>query len=217
MKKTLVATSLLLGLLLVPFSVASAATMIADTIIDFYDSGLGPAGSTPPYWAGPADNKAWSTAPFSYVTDGNPNTYISLPTGSYITLGFSEGVCVDGDGYDLFFAEVGANRENAEVWISSDWGETFTYLGIAYGGVVTRLDLATIGYSDAVNAVKVIGLDNLGASPGFDLAYVQGLEGSVIINPDIPSAVPEPSTWVLLVTGLLFAGIVRRQHFSSRI
>ena len=40
-----------------------------------------------------------------------------------------------------------------------------------------------------MNAVKIVGLDNFGASPGFDLAFVRGLEGSVSIIP-LPPALP---------------------------
>ena len=37
----------------------------------------------------------------------------------------------------------------------------------------TALDLATIGFVDPVVAVKIVGLDSLGGSPGFDVVNIQ--------------------------------------------
>jgi hypothetical protein len=145
-------------------------------------------------------------APLSNTTDGDSATFISLPTESFITLGFTGGFVFDGAGLDLFVSEVGGADETADVFISSDFGASFTFLGIATTATVSGFDLGTIGFTDNVNAVKVVGLDNFGGSPGFDLAFVQGLEGSVVIDP-----VPAPTTLALFGLGLAGLGWKRRR------
>ena len=137
--------------------------------------------------------------PLTHATDGNSTTFVSLPQNSFLTLGFSGGFVFDGPGLDLFVSEVGANDELADIFISSDFGLTFTLLGQATTDTVSGFDLGAIGYTDNVNAVKIVGLDNFGGSPGFDVAFVQGLEGSVVV-------VPEPTTLALLGLAILAMG-----------
>ena len=55
----------------------------------------------------------------------------------------------------------------------------FTLLGTAKAGRLNKFDLATIGYKDPVRAVKIVGLDNNGGSPGFDVMNVQAIAGSM--------------------------------------
>lgn len=101
--------------------------------------------------------------------------------------------------------------------MSSDFGATFAAIGQANGGTTTGIDLATTGYTGNVNAIKIVGLDNGGGSPGFDVAFVEGLAGSVVIAPQGPSptVVPLPATGVLLLAGLFgLAGFTRRKTNS---
>lgn len=160
-----------------------ATTIFADTVLDFFDSGAGPMAG--PY-GGTYPGSYPVPVPLTYATDGDPTTFVSLPSGSYITLGFSTGFVFDGAGLDLFVSEVGGADEHATVYVSSDFGSTFTFLGFATTATVSGFDLGSIGYTGFVNAVKIEGVDTLGASPGFDLAYVEGLEGSVV--PKVPDA-----------------------------
>jgi hypothetical protein len=181
---------------------ATGAIIVADTVIDYFDSGAGPMAG--PY-GGTFPGAFPVPVPLSHATDGNATTFVSLPQNSFLTLGFSGGFVFDGPGLDLFVSEVGANDELADVFISSDFGVTFTLLGQATTDTVSGFDLGAIGYTDNVNAVKIVGLDNFGASPGFDLAFVQGLEGSVVL-------VPEPTTLTLLGLALLAMGGLARQR-----
>ena len=180
-----------------------ASTIFADTVIDYHDSGVGPLPG--PYGGIFPGGTFPVSVPLSYATDSDPTTFVSLPTGSYLTLGFSTGFVFDGPGLDLFVSEVGGNDETANVFVSSDSGLTFTLLGVATTATVSGFDLASIGFTSHVNAVKVVGLDNFGASPGFDLAFVQGLEGSSV------STVPEPTTLAILSLGLAGIGMMRRR------
>lgn len=194
---------LVAGLLAVGFAPQSRAAIIfADTVIDFHDSGAGPM---PGPYGGTFPGLFPVPVPTSFATDADATTFVSLPRGSYMTVGFSTGFVFDGAGLDLFVSELGGNDETANVYVSSDFGLTFTFLGVATTDTVSGFDLGSIGYTGNVNAVRIVGLDNFGASPGFDLAFVQGLEGSVIVT------VPEPGSLALLGLALL-AGVARTKR-----
>lgn len=189
------------GALALASAPAQAVTIFADTVIDYFDSGTGPLAG--PY-GGTFPGTFPVSVPLTYAVDGDETTFVSLPTLSYIDVGFSGGVVFDGVGNDIFIRELGAQSELADVFVSSDFGATFTFLGQADGGTLTELDLGSIGFAGLVNAVRIVGLDNGGGSPGFDVAFVQGLEGSVI-------AVPAPAAFALLGVALLLVGARRRR------
>lgn len=198
MKRNSISTLLVTGLVVLAGApVASATTILADTVIDFFDSGAGPMAG--PY-GGTFPGSFPVPVPLSYATDGDGSTFVSLPTGSYITLGFTTGFVFDGAGLDLFVSEVGGADEHASIFVSSDFGGTFTFLGFATTATVTGFDLGSIGYTGHVNAVKIVGVDSLGGSPGFDLAYVEGLEGSVVST--VPDAATTGGLLVLTLGGL---------------
>jgi hypothetical protein len=182
----------------------SAATILADTVIDYFDSGAGPLAG--PYGGTFVPANYPVPVPLSYATDGDANTFVSLPTGSYLVLGFTGGFVFDGPGNDLFISEPGDGQEDADIFVSSDFGTSFTFLGKAFGNQLTELDLAVIAYAGQVNAVKIVGLDNGGGSPGFDVAFVQGLEGSVV------PTIPLPATLPLAAAGFCALALLRRRR-----
>jgi hypothetical protein len=63
-----------------------------------------------------------------------------------------------------------------------------------------------VPYIDLVNAVKIVGVDNGVGSPGFDVAYVEGLEGSIVQSP-----IPLPAGLPLLAAGIATLVLVRRR------
>lgn len=183
----------------------AAMTVTADTVIDYFDSGAGPIAG--PY--GIDENGDFPVSvPLDVAVDGNAATALSLPTDSFVTLGFSSATIIDGEGNDIFISEPGEGAELADVFVSSDSGATFTLLGQANGNSLTELDLADIGFTGSVNAVQIVGLDNGGGSPGFDVAFVQGLEGSVVVD---PAPIPLPASAFLLAFGIGAFGFVRRR------
>ncbi|WP_293675906.1 PEPxxWA-CTERM sorting domain-containing protein [uncultured Phenylobacterium sp.] len=195
----------------------------ADTVIDFFDSGAGPIAG--PY-GGPTFNSVGftpvSTSVILGFNDVTFNGFVSLPTGSYITLGFTDEIITNGPGDDIFISEIGRSDEQAEIFVSSDL-ITFTRLGVANNssfaaGIQLSFDLGRIGFgpNDVVRAVRVVGLDNNGASPGFDLNAVQASFTSLVPgNPGLPGGsgpVPEPATWAMMITGFGLTGFAMRRR-----
>jgi hypothetical protein len=55
--------------------------------------------------------------------------------------------------------------------------------------------------------VKILGLDNFGGSPGFDVDFIQVLPGSI-------GAVPEPASWAMLIAGFGLVGAAQRRRVA---
>lgn len=147
----------------------------ADVIIDAYYSGVNPNFDD---FYGAKNNTDLILVDPSVCLGDNP-WFVCVPTGSYIVVGFTDNLVFDAPGQkDLFIQEVGAADELAEIYVSSDFGATFTYFGIINGGSTNGLDLADIGFTGLVNAVKIVGLDKKGSAPGFDIARIYGLKGA---------------------------------------
>jgi len=131
--------------------------------------------------------------------------FLSLPNGTFVTVGFLDEVIVDLPGDDIFIEEVGAEGERADVFIRSGTGP-FVYLGTAVDDSITSFDLASIGFTGTVDAVKIVGLDALGSSKGFDVANVRAL------NFLPPGEVPEPGSLAIFGVGLIgVVGLGRRK------
>lgn len=108
--------------------------------------------------------------------------FVSLPFSSII-LRFTDNTVIDGEGDDLFIKEFGGGGESAIVSISAD-GQQWTELGIADNNTTTSYDLASVNFTQAVEYVRLEGLDAGGGSPGFDLDSVFALPNSIGAPPD---------------------------------
>ncbi|MDY7006589.1 MAG: calcium-binding protein [Cyanobacteriota bacterium] len=143
-----------------------------DRVFEFFDSGTGSI-------AGPYGGTA-SNFPVPIITDvvlfGNEQAFVSLPTNSFITVGFANKTIIDGPGNDIVINEATAG-EFANVFVSSDL-DNFSFLGTA-GPTSSAFDLSTIGFTQPVRGIQIVGLDNGGGSPGFDLVNVEVPDSSL--------------------------------------
>jgi hypothetical protein len=183
---------------------AQAVVGYADVVLDYFNSGVGDL-------PGPYGGTFPGSFPVSVSTDvvlggpKSPEDFLSLPTGSFVTVGFLDESVIDGAGNDIFIGEVGASGERADIFVSFDL-VNFTFLGTALDSGITAFDLASISFALPVRAVKIVGLDNFGGSQGFDVGFVQVLPGS------IGPGVPEPASWAMLIAGFGMVGAARRRR-----
>lgn len=158
----------------------------ADVVVDYYDSGSGPIDG--PY--GGTYNP--STLAGSYPEEVSLDVvlgdepyeddtvdFLSLPTDSYVTVAFVDEVVVDGEGDDIFITEIAGNGELADIYVRAGGGE-FVYLGQASGGTTASFDLADIGFEGFVTEVKIVGLNQAGGSPGYDVVNVRALTAGLV-------------------------------------
>jgi hypothetical protein len=122
--------------------------------------------------------------------------FLSLPTGSFVIVGFTDDSIIDGPGADFTVLE-NVGGELADVYGSTD-GVGFTLIGTAAG--TTSFDIGPFGFSGPVRFLGIVGLDLGGASPGFDLHLIE------ISRESVGPAIPEPTT--LALCGLIGAGFV---------
>ncbi|WP_439135573.1 hypothetical protein [Pseudomaricurvus sp.] len=209
-KHYLYATLLLCSL---PFSHAQAGLIgYADVVLDYFDSGTGRLSGP---FGGHVNDSIDSTSgvyPIATSTSvvlgsdpegsGEKIDFLSLPTGSYVTLGFTDETITDGAGADFFINDAGAHLESADVFVSSNLID-FVFLGTVFSNISMAMDLASISFTDPVQAIKVVGRDTEGGSAGFDLANIEVLSGSIGTAPQSsPVAVPSPASLALMVLGL---------------
>ncbi|GAA6623079.1 putative Ig domain-containing protein [Scytonema sp. NUACC26] len=172
----------------------------ADVVLEYFAAGNAPDGLQEPYGSnGGIPSFQNRLSPLYTVETVNPNVvlgapgpspvvgsnpqvnWLALPQGSYVTVGFTDETVIDGPGNDIFirsFDPQDSAGESADVFVSSN-GTDFNFLGRVNQLGVQGLDLASIGFTDPVRAVRVVGVDNLGTSPGFDLVSVEVLPDSI--------------------------------------
>ena len=152
-------------------------TQYADVIIDTYYSHAN--SKFQDFYGGSLVNFPVSIKP-EIILGANTNYFLSLPTGSYVIVGFRDNEIIDYPNQDdIIIVENGCNHEQAEIFVSSD-GKKFTRLGIVNDCDKNSLDLQTINYTRPVKYIKIVGLDNKGGSPGFDVVSISGLPNSNI-------------------------------------
>jgi hypothetical protein len=178
--------------------------VFADRLLNYSDSGAGPI-------PGPYGFDNLGNFPVlvnaNIIVDENPTVgALSLPTGSSVTVAFSNVLIRDQPGYDLSVLEDDDVGEQAEVYVTSflfgslldniipegsTLDNSFVLLGTANAGTTSNFDLASIGFTGQVQAVKIVGLDNKGASPGFDLVNVQALQPILQRTDNLTALQPE--------------------------
>lgn len=181
-------------------STANPGDGYADVILEYFAAGNAPSplvepygstGGTPPaspfndngrYTVEPVDpSVVLGAPPPSPIIGSNSEVdWLSISQGSYVTVGFTDETVIDAPGDDIFirsFDPEDSADENADVFVSSN-GIDFEFLGTVNEQGLVALDLADIGFSRPVTAVRVVGGDNRGTAPGFDLIGVEVLPES---------------------------------------
>jgi hypothetical protein len=118
--------------------------------------------------------------------------FLTLPKGSHVTVGFSGHVLFDGPGPDFFVRGLDLDDsagEIADVFVSEDL-ETFVFVDQIRESGAQPLDLAKLGLRGPVSAIRVVGTDFKGLSPGFDLISVEAVHALPRDQLD-PSAISE--------------------------
>lgn len=106
------------------------------------------------------------------------DTFVSLPTGSYVVVGFTDNYILDAPNQpDIYIEEIAGAGEFADIYVSAD-NKEYIHLGVAGNGVVNKFDLAGISYDKPVSYIKIIGKDAKGQSPGFDVGKIIALPGA---------------------------------------
>ena len=179
--KNIVKSNILILFLMLSFLQQSVSqennSQYADVIIEAYYSHAN--SKFQDFYGGSLDNFPISIRP-EIILGANTNYFLSLPKGSYVIVGFKDNEIIDYPNQDdIIIIENGCNNEQAEIFVSSD-GKKFTRLGIVNDCDKNSLDLQTINYTKPVKYIKIVGLDNKGASPGFDVVSIRGLPNSSI-------------------------------------
>jgi choice-of-anchor C domain-containing protein len=107
--------------------------------------------------------------------------FLSIPTGSYVSLAFDDETVIDGPGNDIFIRSldpIDSAGENADIYISTDLID-FHFLGRTQQGGNVGMDLQPLGLTKPAKAIRIVGVDNRGASPGFDLVSIEVFQNSI--------------------------------------
>jgi len=134
-------------------------------------------------WTGMDPNGHWPVlvVPAELLVGEPPSLNVSgvtIPTDHWIELMF-RGEIVDGPEDDIFMAELDSVGEQALVFLTDGSGKEYLlgYAAVpntnAHGPKTIGFDISGISLPFAPRAVRILGIDLRGGSPGFDLAYVR--------------------------------------------
>lgn len=142
------------------------------------------------YFPSIVDPRKYLVGPPPSVAD----SAVTLPIDSWVELLF-RGVIVDGPGDDLFVSEMDPVGEHALVFLT-DGDEHEYLLGVAevpdstgHLPTIVGFDIAGRVIPFEPRAVRVVGIDLRGGSPGFDLSYVSA---RIAQDTDEAAAYPYP-------------------------
>jgi hypothetical protein len=150
----------------------------ADVVLEYFDNSGGPVNG--PYGGDLSTGASNVPVSVDYILGNNQNTYISIPRGSYIIVGFNDETILNTPGNDIFIGEIGlGGTESADIYVSNNMID-YTYLGEASSNRENSFDLSTINYNLPVNSIKIVGKDNgYGSWIGFDVNYVRAYHSSM--------------------------------------
>lgn len=149
------------------------------------------------------------------VVLGNNDYYVNIPKGSYLIVGFKNGIELNHHGDDLFIqgcqCSCGKKRIDSVMVSVSYNNKIYHRVGVAHDGVITGFDLKKINTSGRFRYVKIEGLSAVEHQYGYELMKVWSLvcissptieneKDSLFKNEDkgIPSATPFLSKKVTL-------------------
>ncbi|MEB3341274.1 hypothetical protein, partial [Okeania sp.] len=166
----------------VPNSSLVSQTTAVNRVFQFSDSGAGPIAG--PY--GGILSGDFGDFPIPVSTDvvlGKDSDaltqFLSLPTDSFVTVGFDNQTIIDSPGDDIIIRNTTTTQAQADVFVTSDFNN-YEFLGGIQGEAVSTFDLSTIGLTEPVRGITILGLDNDGNSPGYDLASVEVFNSSLL-------------------------------------
>jgi len=191
-------------------------------------------------WMGMDANGVWPVpvVPQQWLV-GRPPTFevsgVTVPVDHWVELKFP-GKIVDGPGDDILLTELDAVAEQALVFITDGSGSRMSQagsgqeylLGLAavpdidgYGPTRVGFDIAGLSLPFVPSAVRVLGIDLRGGSPGFDLAYVRARThtdcGWIACNPNPVDGAKNVPTNVVLSWSPGYSAEKHTFHFGTAL